>query len=121
MLPDSASSLSQGDLARLDAFLHSDACGRDAMGVARARFSHRDGVRPGGGGYGQWLRLVFGEPVFPTGDVAQEMLGLAVRLYRDIEQGLKETGRFHPLLRVRRRSGCDRLVPGVRVGHVPVP
>lgn len=98
MFPDSTPTLSQRDLARLDAFLHSTARGRDAMGVSRAHGCLTAAARgPEAVEAAEWLRLVFDEPVFPTGAAAQEMLGLAPRLYRDIEQSLAMVGRFRPL------------------------
>lgn len=45
----------------------------------------------------EWLRLVFDEPVFESGDEAQEMLGLALRLFNDIEHRLKTNVGFLPV------------------------
>lgn len=36
----------------------------------------------------EWLSLMFDDPVFETGTDAQEMLGLAMRLFQDIESSL---------------------------------
>lgn len=68
------------------------------MGVSRAHgFLRAAASGPEAVEAAEWLRLVFDEPVFPTGDAAQEMLGLALRLYRDIERNLAMVGRFRPL------------------------
>lgn len=99
MLPMQASPLEQADLLRLEHFLRSDACGGDAMGLSRAHgfltaaVSGPEGLAPD-----EWIRLVFDEPVFASGEQAEEMLGLAMRLYRDIEAGLRVSGGFHPVL-----------------------
>lgn len=99
MLPSQTEPLHQADLLRLDAFLHSPACGRDAMGLSRAHgfltaaASGPEQLEPG-----EWLGLVFDNPVFEDGDQAREMLGLAVRLYQDIETRLNEPGGFRPVL-----------------------
>lgn len=61
----------------------------------------------------EWLRLMFDEPVFDSGEEAQEMLGLALRLYQDIEDSLHEDGRFRPVLdyvRDARRTRVDAHV-----------
>jgi uncharacterized protein len=101
MFPAHAQSqnLSQADLLRLDAFLHSPACGREAMGLSRAHgfltaaASGPEQLEPG-----EWLRLVFDEPVFESGDQAETMLGLAMRLYQEIETSLGSSGSFRPVL-----------------------
>lgn len=99
MLPAKNQSLSQDDLLKLDAFLHSPACGREAMGLSRvhgfltAAASGPEQLEPG-----EWLRLVFDEPVFESGEQAETMLGLAMRLYQEIETSLKGTGSFRPVL-----------------------
>jgi yecA family protein len=99
MLPASATPLSQDDLVALDAFLHSPACGRDAMGLSRAHgfltaaASGPEALEPG-----EWLRLVFDDPVFVSGEQAEAMLGLALRLYADIEHSLTRPGSYRPVL-----------------------
>jgi len=99
MLPAVPEALCQAELLRLDAFLHSPACGRDAMGLSHAHgfltalASGPDHLKPG-----EWLRLVFDEPVFEDGAQAEDMLGLAIRLYQDIEASLDRPGSFHPVL-----------------------
>lgn len=59
---------------------------------------------------GEWLRLMFDEPVFESGDDAQEMLGLAMRLYDEIECGLRGDTGFRPVFEyVRDHSGESRV------------
>jgi len=95
MLPDSTHPLSQADLTRLDQFLHSAACGQEAMGLSYAHgfltavASGPEQLEPS-----EWLRLMFDEPVFDTGTEGSEMLGLAVRLFAEIERGLKRQSDF---------------------------
>ncbi len=99
MLPALPQALNQTELLRLDAFLHSPACGRDAMGLSHAHgfltavASGPERLEPG-----EWLRLVFDEPVFADGAQAEDMLGLAMRLYLDIETSLGRPGQFRPVL-----------------------
>lgn len=109
MLPAASTPLTEAELDRLDAFLHSSACGREAMSLARAHgfltaaASGPEPLEPG-----EWLRLVFDEPVFASGDEAEAMLGLALRLYREIEATL--AGGYRPLLdRVRDPKGAMTL------------
>lgn len=110
MLPVHAQPLSQTDLLKLDAFLHSPACGREAMGLSRAHgfltaaASGPEQLEPG-----EWLRLVFDEPVFESGEQAETMLGLAMRLYQEIEAtleaGREQTGSYRPVLDFVRGNG----------------
>ena len=103
MLPAHSQVLNQTDLLKLDTFLHSSACGREAMGLSRAHgfltaaASGPEQLEPG-----EWLRLVFDEPVFVSGEQAETMLGLALRLYQEIETsleaGLENTGSYRPVL-----------------------
>jgi yecA family protein len=91
--------LSQAELIELDAFLHSPACGSEAMSLSRAHgfltaaASGPEQLEPG-----EWLRLVFDEPVFENGTQAESMLALALRLYQEIETSLKQPGEFRPVL-----------------------
>ncbi len=88
---------------RLDDFLHSPACGRDAMGLSYAHgFLTAMVSGPEQLETGEWLRLVFDEPVFEDGAQAQEVLGLALRLYQDIETRLDAPGGFQPILQLYR-------------------
>lgn len=103
MLPAPVQPLNQTDLLKLDAFLHSSACGQEAMGLSRAHgfltaaASGPEQLEPG-----EWLRLVFDEPVFENGEQAEDMLGLAMRLYQEIETsleaGLNSAGSYRPVL-----------------------
>ncbi len=110
-VPETRQVLSQTDLLRLDNFLRSAACGRDAMSLSHAHgfltaaVSGPEGLSPD-----EWIRLVFDEPVFDSGEEAREMLGLVMRMYRDIESGLGASGRFLPLLEyVRDAGGATRI------------
>lgn len=99
MLPAEIPPLNQADLLKLDAFLQSSACGRDAMGLSRAHgFLTAAASGPEQLESGEWLRLVFDEPVFASGEQAETMLGLAMRLYQEIEAGLKSPDGFRPVL-----------------------
>lgn len=82
------------------------------MGVSRAHGFLTAGVcGPEGLGPDEWIRLVFDEPVFDTGEQAQDMLGLALALYRDIEAGLTVSGRFRPVLEYVRQGGTTHIDP----------
>lgn len=102
MFPEQTTPLGQADLARLDRFLNTAACGRDAMGLAYAHgfltavASGPEHLEPG-----EWLRLMFDDPVFASGSDAREMLGLALRLYQDIDRGLHGGG-FRPVFEMIR-------------------
>ena len=111
MLPALPDTLSQAELLRLDAFLHSPACGRDAMGLSHAHgfltavASGPERLEPD-----EWLRLVFDEPVFDNGAQAEDMLSLAMRLYQDIEASLDRPGGFHPVLDFLRDASGELTV-----------
>lgn len=106
MLPAHTRLLDQADLLRLDAFLHSPACGREAMSLSRAHgfltaaASGPEQLEPG-----EWLRLMFDEPVFESGSEAESMLGLAMRLYREIETTLDSADGYRPVLDFVRDGG----------------
>jgi uncharacterized protein len=111
MLPEQSGPLSQLDLARLDRFLHSGACGPEAMGLSHAHgFLTAVASGPELLESSEWLRLMFDEPVFESGNDAQEMLGLAMRLYQEIEMGLRGEAGFRPVLEYVRDSGGDTHV-----------
>ena len=99
MLPEPGHALSQADLLQLDGFLHSSVCGREAMGLSRAHgfltaaASGPEQLEPG-----EWMRLMFDDPVFDSADQAERMLGLALRLYQEIESGLEGRASFRPVL-----------------------
>lgn len=111
MLPAPSPALTQAELLRLDDFLHSEACGRDAMGLSHAHgfltalASGPETLEPS-----EWLRLVFDEPVFRDGEQAEAMLGLALRLYAEIERGLAQPDGFRPVLEFVRGSRGDLTV-----------
>jgi uncharacterized protein len=105
MLPATTIPLDQSDLLTLDTFLHSPACGRDAMSLSHAHgFLTAAASGPEQPEAGEWLRLVFDEPVFENGDQAETMLGLAMRLYQEIETSLNQPGHFRPVLDFMRDS-----------------
>lgn len=124
MFPVPSRPLTEADLARLEGFLRSRACGPDAMGVSRAHGFLTAAVSgPEALSAEEWIRLVFDEPVFASGEQAGEMLGLALALYRDIEEGLRQ-GDFRPVweavadgLRVRfdPRPWCEGFLAGTRL------
>jgi len=123
-LPQASEILSQHELMQLDRFLHSAACGRDAMGLSHAHgFLTAAASGPEGLSPDEWIRLVFDEPVFESGEEAQDMLGLVMRLYHDIDSSLAVSGRFRPLLeyvrdgnggtRVDARAWCEGFISGM--------
>jgi yecA family protein len=128
MLPAHAAPLTPADLTRLDDFLHSHACGRDAMGLSHAHGFLTAAVSgPETLEAAEWIRLMFDEPVFDSGEQAQEMLGLALRLYRQIEHTLDQDGQFRPVLeyvrtgagdtRVEATAWCQGFISGMTLGR----
>jgi uncharacterized protein len=111
VLPEQAQPLNPADLARLDHFLHTAACGQEAMGLSYAHgfltavASGPERLEPS-----EWLRLMFDEPVFESGAEAGEMLGLALRLFREIEHGLHADAGFRPVLESVRDTAGDTHV-----------
>lgn len=95
MLPENTQSLKQTDLLRLDEFLRSTACGRESMNLSYAHgfltaiASGPEQLEPS-----EWLSLMFDDPVFATATDAQEMLGLALRLFQDIASSLSGKSEF---------------------------
>lgn len=111
MLPERTRPLDIHELSRLERFLRSRACGPDAMGVSRAHGFLTAGVSgPEELSPDEWIRLVFDEPVFDSGEQAQDVLGLALALYREIEVGLRE-GAFRPVLEYVRRDAATLIDP----------
>ena len=108
MHPESAHPLEISDLHRLDHFLSSEACGRQAMSLSYAHgFMTSIASGPESLGPDEWLRLMFDEPVFENAEDGSEMLGLAVRLYAEIERGLSGNMLFRPVLDMVRVSQSD--------------
>lgn len=111
MLPAPLQALDPAELRVLEAFLDSSACGPEAMGLARAHgfltaaVSGPEQLEPG-----EWLRLMFDEPVFENAEQAVSMLGLAMRLYREIETSLDEHGSFRPVFDFVRNSAGNMAV-----------
>lgn len=108
MLPDQLRPLNATDLARLERFLHSAACGKEAMGLSYAHgFLTAVASGPEQLDPDEWLRLMFDEPVFESGDDAKEMLGLAMRLLQETERSLRDKSGFRPVFDFVRRSAGD--------------
>ena len=102
MLPAKEQPLSELDLARLERFLASSVCGREAMTLSRAHgfmtaaASGPETVMPG-----EWIRLALDEPVFKDADQAEDILGLMMRLYQEIVANLQKRGEFRPIFEQR--------------------
>ena len=92
--------LSDQDLERLDDFLMSDNTPEETLlldelhGFLTALMCSPEAVLPS-----QWMPLVWGgeEPEFDTMDVAQDIMGLIMRLNNDISGDLRGDGEFGPL------------------------
>ena len=111
MLPDHPQTLTTVDLAQLDRFLRSTACGRQAMGLSYAHgFLSVVASGPEQLESSEWLRLMFDEPVFESGEEGERVLGLALRLFVDIEKGLRGTLAFRPIFNYVDDSGGFRHV-----------
>ncbi|TNG02084.1 MAG: YecA family protein [Gammaproteobacteria bacterium] len=99
MLPEQTRLLNEADILRLDQFLRSDACGKQAMGISFAHgFLSAIACGPEQLEPSEWLRLMFDEPVFDNGDQSNEMLGIAIRLFAEIERGLRRETEYRTLL-----------------------
>jgi uncharacterized protein len=99
MLPEQSQPLTQADIIRLDQFLRSDTCGKQAMGISFAHgFLTAIACGPEQLESAEWLRLMFDEPVFDDGDQSNEMLGIAVRLFAEIERGLRRETEYRAVL-----------------------
>lgn len=98
MLPEHTQPLTQADLQRLEHFLRTTACGDEAMGLSYAHgfltavASGPERLEPD-----EWLRLMFDDPVFASGEDAREMLGLALRLFQEIERDLRSSTAYRPV------------------------
>ena len=111
MLPENPHPLNHAELTQLDHFLHSAACGGEAMGLSYAHgFLTAVASGPERLETSEWLRLMFDEPVFETGGDGQHMLGLALRLFADIESGLQRHAEFNPVFEyLRDNSGATQV------------
>ena len=99
MLPQQPQTVKAADLARLDRFLRSNACGKQAMGLSYAHgFLTMVASGPEQLDSSEWMRLMFDEPVFKSGVEGEEMLHLALHLFTDIERGLRGDKKFRPIL-----------------------
>jgi uncharacterized protein len=106
---ESSQPLNQADLTRLDHFLRSHSCGQEAMGLSYAHgFLTAIASGPERLESEEWLRLVFDEPVFHSGHQAQEMLGLALRLFGDIDHRLKTNVGFLPMFDIVRTANNQK-------------
>ena len=95
---ESSKPLNQADLSRLDEFLCTQASGQDAMGLSYTHgFLTAIASGPERLETDEWLRLVFAEPLFHSGEQAEEILGLAIRLFNDIDHRLKTNVGFLPV------------------------
>lgn len=121
MLPESFLPLGQPELIRLDQFLRSAACGKEAIGLSYAHgfltsiASDPEQLEPS-----EWLRLMFDEPVFEGDNEGSEMLGLAVRLFADIESGLQKITEFRPVLEFVRDDAGRQHVDARTSLHTPL-
>jgi len=98
MLPDSPAPLTQPELLRLERFLRSNDSGEGAMTLSHAHgFLTAIVSGPEGFETGEWIRLIFDEPVFSDSEQAQDILGLIVRVHASIEAALPVPGRFLPI------------------------
>lgn len=94
----SSQPLNQADLTRLDHFLRDNACGQDVMGLSYAHgFLSAIAAGPEPLEPEEWLRLVFAEPVFHSGNEGQEMLVLTQRLFSEIDHSLSTNVGFSPV------------------------
>ncbi len=105
-LPDSPAPLTQPELLRLERFLHSNESGEGAMTLSHAHgFLTAIVSGPESFEAGEWIRLVFDEPVFSDSGQVQDILGLIVRLYASIEAALPVPGRFLPIFEYENPGG----------------
>ena len=96
--PDNPAPLTQPELLRLERFLRSSESGDGAMTLSHAHgFLTAIVSGPEQFEAGEWIRLIFDEPVFSDASQVQDILGLIVRLHASIEAALPEPGRFLPI------------------------
>ena len=80
---------------------------------------------------GEWIRLIFDEPVFNDSEQAQDILGLIMRLHAHIEQVLPVAGTFSPIFEyVQDRRGnqscvaeewCEGYLSAIDLWSAPLP
>jgi uncharacterized protein len=98
MLPDNPAPLTRPELLRLERFLRSNESGEGAMSLSHAHgFLTAIVSGPESFETGEWIRLIFDEPVFSDSEQAQDILGLIVRVHAGIEAALPVPGRFLPI------------------------
>ena len=91
-------SLTDDEMAELDTFLLSDACGDEVLTVDEVHgLLSALLVGPQPLAESEWLEVAWGEPRFVDGAQQQHMLDLMRRLYRDIETTLRLKRDFEPL------------------------
>ena len=106
MLPDSPAPLTQPELLRLERFLRSSKSGEGAMTLSHAHgFLTAIVSGPESFEAGEWIRLIFDEPVFSDSGQVQDILGLIVRLHASIEAALPLPGRFLPIFEYETPGG----------------
>jgi uncharacterized protein len=105
-LPDNPAPLTQPELLRLERFLRSSESGEGAMTLSHAHgFLTAIVSGPESFETGEWIRLVFDEPVFSDTGQVQDILGLIVRLHASIVPALSTPGRFVPILEFENAGG----------------
>ena len=124
--------LTQPELLRLESFLRSGASGDSAMGLSRAHgFLTAIVSGPEDFEADEWIRLIFDEPVFDDSEQAQDVLGLIMRLYADIEQALPIAGRYSPIFEFHQTANaastygsedwCKGYISAMALWSVPLP
>lgn len=132
MHPDRPDKLTQPELLRLESFLQSRASGDSAMTLSRAHgFLTAIVSGPEDFEAGEWIRMIFDEPVFDDSEQAQNILGLIVRLHADIEQALPVAGRFSPIFEyIQGGNGaqiygaeewCEGYISAMALWSAPIP
>jgi uncharacterized protein len=106
MFPESPAPLTQPELLRLERFLRSSESGEGAMTLSHAHgFLTAIVSGPESFETGEWIRLIFDEPVFSDSGQVQDILGLIMRLHASIEAALPVPGRFLPIFEYENPGG----------------
>jgi uncharacterized protein len=132
MHPERPALLTQAELLRLEGFLRSEASGEGAMSLSRAHgFLTAIVSGPERFEAGEWIRLIFDEPVFSDSEQAQDILGLIMRLHAHIGQVLPVAGSFSPIFEyVQDRRGtrscvaeewCEGYLSAIDLWSAPLP